>query len=256
MISICDKSHTSATEVASSNKCKYMTVVNPSLNIQATRLTLLISAALGTLTSLPAAAQQSVQQLDSVVVTASGFEQDIKSAPASIWVISRQQLEEKSFSDLASALRDVEGIDVRGATGKTGNLNISIRGMPSEYTLVLIDGRRQNSAGDVTPNGFGDTSTGFIPPMTAIERIEIIRGPMSTLYGSDAMGGVVNIITRKVSKEWGGSATLETRLEQNSDAGDTNKASFYLSGPIVADKLGVSLRGSVLRRGDSSLVFD
>src|SRR5690606_2387810 len=79
---------------------------------------------------------------------------------------------------------------------------------------------------------------------------------MSTLYGSDAMGGVVNIITRKVSKEWGGSATLETRLEQNSDAGDTNKASFYLSGPIVADKLGVSLRGSVLRRGDSSLVFD
>lgn len=255
MISICDKSHTSATEVASSNKCKYMTVVNPSLNIQATRLTLLISAALGTLTSLPAAAQQSVQQLDSVVVTASGFEQDIKSAPASISVISRQQLEEKSFSDLASALRDVEGIDVRGATGKTGNLNISIRGMPSEYTLVLIDGRRQNSAGDVTPNGFGDTSTGFIPPMSAIERIEIIRGPMSTLYGSDAMGGVVNIITRKVAKEWGGSVNLETRLEQNSDAGDTNKASFYLSGPIVADKLGMALRGSVLRRGDSSLEF-
>src|SRR5690606_19030180 len=157
---------------------------------------------------------------------------------------------------LADALRDVEGIDVRGATGKTGNLNISIRGMPSDYTLVLIDGRRQNVAGDVTPNGFGDTSTGFIPPMSAIERIEVIRGPMSTLYGSDAMGGVINIITRKVSKEWGGSVGVETLLQQNSQAGDTHKANFYLSGPIVADKLGVALRGSVMRRGDSELEFD
>src|SRR5690606_670084 len=138
-----------------------------------------------------ALAQQSVQQLDTVVVTASGFEQDIKSAPASISVITREDLEEKAITDLASALRDVEGIDVRGSTGKTGNLNVSMRGMPSEYTLVLIDGRRQNAAGNVTPNGFDDTSTGFIPPISAIERIEVIRGPMSTLYGSDAMGGVI-----------------------------------------------------------------
>jgi len=233
-----------------------MTVSNLGLSFKAKRLTLLLGAALGTtLASVPAAAQQAVQELDTVVVTASGFEQDIKSAPASISVITREDLEEKSFSDLAGALRDVEGIDVRGATGKTGNLNISIRGMPSDYTLVLIDGRRQNTAGDVTPNGFGDSATGFIPPISAIERIEVIRGPMSTLYGSDAMGGVINIITRKVSNEWGGSATLESQFEQNSDAGDTNKANFYLSGPIVADKLGVALRGSVMRRGDSSLEF-
>src|SRR5690554_4827055 len=233
-----------------------MTVTKPAQPFRLKPLTLLATTALGTsLVGAPVAAQQSVKELDTVVVTASGFEQDIKSAPASISVITRKELEEKSFSDLADALRDVEGIDVRGATGKTGNLNISIRGMPSEYTLVMIDGRRQNAAGDVSPNGFGDSSTGFIPPMSAIERIEVIRGPMSTLYGSDAMGGVVNIITRKVAKEWGGSVNLETRLEQNSDAGDTNKASFYLSGPIVADKLGMALRGSVLRRGDSSLEF-
>lgn len=214
---------------------------------------LLASASLTVTT--PVLAQQSIHSLDTVVVTASGFEQDVKQAPASISVLTRKELEEKSFSDLAGALRDIEGVDVRGATGKTGNLNISIRGMPSEYTLVLVDGRRQNTAGDVTPNGFGDTSTGFIPPMAAIERIEVIRGPMSTLYGSDAMGGVVNIITRKVANEWSGATTLETRLEQNRDAGDTNKASIYLSGPIVADKLGVALRGSVMRRGDSRLHF-
>lgn len=234
-----------------------MTILEAGPSPKGKRLMLLAGAALGaTLTHTPVIAQKGpVQALDAVVVTASGFEQDIKSAPASISVVTRKELEEKSFSDLADALRDVEGIDVRGATGKTGNLNISIRGMPSEYTLVLIDGRRQNTAGDVTPNGFGDTSTGFIPPIAAIERIEVIRGPMSTLYGSDAMGGVVNIITRKVAKEWGGSVTLETQIPQNSDAGDLNKANFYLSGPIVDDMLGVALRGSIMRRGSSDLTF-
>ena len=234
-----------------------MTVSKPGPAFKAKRLLLLVSAALGTtLANAPTFAQENtVQEFDTIVVTASGFEQDIKQAPASISVVTRKDLEEKSFVDLADALRDVEGIDVRGATGKTGNLNVSIRGMPSEYTLVLIDGRRQNSAGDVTPNGFGDTSTGFIPPLSAIERIEVIRGPMSTLYGSDAMGGVINIITRKVSKEWGGSVTLETQIPQNSDQGDVNKANFYLSGPIKEDLLGVALRGSVLRRGASDLEF-
>src|SRR5690606_16272904 len=85
--------------------------------------------------------------------------------------------------------------------------------------------------------------------------IEVIRGPMSTLYGSDAMGGVINIITRKVAKEWGGAVTLGTEIPQNSDAGVTNKADFYLNGPIVDDLLGVALRGSILRRGESDLEF-
>lgn len=233
-----------------------MTASRPGPARKTRHVPLLAGAAIGSTLAAGAFAQtQPVSELAPVVVTASGFEQDISSAPASISVVTRQELEEKSFSDLADALRDIEGIDVRGATGKTGNLNISIRGMPSEYTLVLIDGRRQNSAGDVTPNGFGDTATGFIPPIGAIERIEVIRGPMSTLYGSDAIGGVVNIITRKVADEWAGTATLETRLEQNSDAGNTNKANFYLSGPIVTDKLGIALRGSILRRGESSLEF-
>ena len=229
-----------------------MIVSKPSCPFQLNRLAFVVATAL---CSPAALAQQTVQQLDTVVVTAAGHEQEVRQAPASISVVTRKELEEKSFTDLADALRDIEGIDVRGATGKTGNLNISIRGMPSDYTLVLIDGRRQNTAGDVTPNGFGDTSTGFIPPLSAIERIEVIRGPMSTLYGSDAMGGVINIITRKVSKEWSGSATLENRYEQNRDAGDMRKASFYLSGPIVADTLGVQLRGSVMHRDDSNLTF-
>ena len=201
------------------------------------------------------AQQESVQSLQNVVVTASGFDQDIREAPASISVITRQDLEEKPFTDLADALRNMEGVDVRGATGKTGNLNISIRGMPSEYTLILIDGRRQNAAGDVMPNGFGDAATGFMPPLSAIERIEVIRGPMSTLYGSDAMGGVVNIITRKVANEWGGTLTMETNVPQNSDVGALYKGSAYITGPIVEDLLGVAISGSLQRRASSDLTF-
>ncbi|MCD8512055.1 MAG: TonB-dependent receptor plug domain-containing protein [Nitrincola sp.] len=154
-----------------------------------------------------ASANDASVRLDDLVISASVFEQKITDAPASISVVSREELEQKNFSNLAEALRTVEGVDVLGNTGKTGGLNISIRGMPSEYTLILIDGRRQGAAGNITPNGFGEMSTSFIPPVSAIERIEVIRGPMSTLYGSDAIGGVVNIITRKVGDEWVGSLT-------------------------------------------------
>ena len=136
----------------------------------------------------------STHQLSTIVVSAAGFEQKIKDAPASITVISAEDLKNKRINSVADALVDVEGVDISPTAGKTGGLNIRIRGMDAEYTLVLIDGRRQNSTGDITPNGFGESNNSFIPPISAIERIEVIRGPASTLYGSDAIGGVVNII--------------------------------------------------------------
>jgi len=204
---------------------------------------------------LGAAAQDAEPtRLQEMVVTASGFEQELKDAPASISVITREELQTRHYRDLAEALQNVEGIDVRGATGKTGGLNISIRGMPSDYTLILIDGRRQNVAGDVTPNAFGDALTSFMPPISAIERIEVIRGPMSTLYGSDAMGGVVNIITRKVAKQWGGSIGLEAGVPEDKDWGSTQKVSLYASGPLVENLLGLQLRGNFFHRGESELI--
>src|SRR5690554_5902716 len=159
--------------------------------------------------------------LGDTVVSAAGYEQKVTEAPASISVISREELQQKRYSNLAQALGDVEGIDIGQGTGKTGGLNISLRGMPSQYTLILIDGRRQNPAGNVTPNGFNETSTSFMPPMSAIERIEVIRGPMSTLYGSDAMGGVINIITKKVNTQWSGSISADYTLQEHSQYGDT-----------------------------------
>lgn len=190
-----------------------------------------------------------------LVVTAAGFTQAFVQAPASISVVSREELQEKRVNNLAEAVAEIEGVDIGASAGKTGGLNISIRGMPSDYTLILVDGRRQNTAGNVTPNGFGETATSFLPPPAAIDRIEIIRGPMSTLYGSDAMGGVVNIITRKVSPAWGGTVSLGGTLQQDRDFGDSGSANVYLSGPLVAGKLGLTLRGSAFARQASALVY-
>ncbi|MDV2857373.1 TonB-dependent receptor [Oceanimonas sp. AH20CE76] len=220
------------------------------------RLASAISLVLLNTATLATAQAQTAQVFDTVVVSASGFEQDVTDAPASITVIGQQELQQKRYGNLAQALDGVEGIDIRQGTGKTGGLNISMRGLPSEYTLIMIDGRRQNTSGNATPNGFNDTATSFMPPLSAIERIEVIRGPMSTLYGSDAMGGVINIITKKVANEWSGSVTLDHTFQEDRDYGDSSNVSFYTSGPLMEDKLGLAVRGSVYDRGASDLTFD
>lgn len=212
---------------------------------------------IGTLASVAHADSVSeVEEVTEVVVTASGFQQKIEQAPASISVLSRKELEAERYQSLAEALANVEGVDVGASAGKTGGLNISIRGMSSDYSLVLVDGRRQNPAGSITPNGFGETSSSFIPPMSAIERIEVVRGPVSTLYGSDAMGGVINIITRKVGKTWGGSATVNATVQSDDSFGNIYGGNFYANGPLVADKLGLAVRGSYQTREKSSLTYE
>lgn len=199
---------------------------------------------------------KNAQQLSTIVVSAAGFEQDIKNAPASISVITAEDLKNKRINSVADALVDVEGIDISPTAGKTGGLNIRMRGMDSEYTLVLIDGRRQNSVGSITPNGFGESNNNFIPPISAIERIEVIKGPASTLYGSDAMGGVVNIITKKVSNDWTGSVSLDaTILPKSSDFGNQRTVDAYVSGPLIQDKLGIQLRGRYNERDQSSIRY-
>ena len=202
-----------------------------------------------------AAAEPLPAFIPTVVVTAAGFEQNVRQAPASITVLTREALAQERFGNLTQALESVEGVDVGAASDKTGGMNISVRGMPSDYTLILIDGRRQNSAGNVAPNGFGGTQTSFMPPLGAIERIEIIRGPMSTLYGSDAMGGVVNIITRKVGKKWTAALTADYTVQEEASFGDQRSAKFHLSGPVRADLLGLALRGSVSRRNAADIRY-
>lgn len=193
---------------------------------------------------------------EAVTVTAGGFEQMVRNAPASVTVLPSTELATRRFASLAQALVDVEGVDVGQDVGKTGGLTISMRGMPADYTLMLVDGRRQNPAGTVTPNGFTETATSFMPPLGAIERIEVVRGPMSTLYGSDAMGGVVNVITRKVGTRWSGSLVADGTVQGNRDYGDTGQATAYLTGPLVASRLGLAVRGSAFRREAAALQYE
>jgi outer membrane receptor for ferrienterochelin and colicins len=188
---------------------------------------------------------------DTMVITASGFSQSIRNAPASISVVTRQELEKKPFRSLADAVKDIEGISIIGSGSNASD--ISIRGLPGDYTLILVDGKRQNSR-ESRPNGNGGFEAGFIPPLEAIERIEVIRGPMSSLYGSDAMGGVINIITRKADNQWHAAVGLDGTLQENSDSGNIYNGNIYLSAPIVDDLLALQLYGSGNYRAEDKII--
>lgn len=178
------------------------------------------------------------------VTTAAGYEQKLVDAPASISVITQEDLQKKPYANLLDAVKDIEGVDIGENTDKSGQGTVSMRGMGADYTLVLIDGKRQNNNGDIYPNDFGGLQFANIPPISMIERIEVVRGPMSTLYGADAMGGVINIITKKISKEWTGSISHSRTFQTDSSWGDKDTTDISIMGPLIENKLGLSLRGS------------
>lgn len=189
--------------------------------------------------------------LDSSVISASGFEQDIKDAPASISVITSEELNSRPVKDIGEAIQEIPGVDV--TMNKTGTYDYSIRGFGSAYTLVLIDGKRQSVANGFYANGFDGSESGYMPPLSMIERIEVIRGPASTLYGTDAVGGVINIITKKMSNEVSGSVSLDTQLQQHPDLyGNAGGMNGYISAPLIQDKLSVSARIKYYGKNESS----
>ncbi|MCV2219556.1 TonB-dependent receptor domain-containing protein [Thauera sp. Sel9] len=194
--------------------------------------------------------------MDEIVVTASGFEQAIAEAPATISVITKEELEGKYYRDVTDALQDLPGISIEGGSGgKIESTSINIRGMGESYVLFLVDGKPLGASSEAYYNGFGGgAQVGWLPPMSAIERIEVVRGPMSSLYGSSALGGVINIITKKVTDSWTGSVTLDTVLQENDDAGKTYQGRFYLNGPLVNDKLALVLYGSKYKRSEDDFI--
>ena len=194
--------------------------------------------------------ETSAIDLSKVVVTAGGFSQEVKSAPASISVISKAELDNAPFRDVTDALKDIPGVAV---TGGGASQDISIRGMAPKYTLMMVDGKRQSSR-ETRPNSDGaGIEQGWIPPLAAIERIEVVRGPISSRYGSDAMGGVINIITKKVSDKWGGNIRTDFTLNEDSDRGNANTTEFYLTGPLIAETLGLQLYGKHSNREEDKI---
>ncbi|GAA0594049.1 TonB-dependent receptor domain-containing protein [Caenispirillum bisanense] len=195
----------------------------------------------------PAEAGGEAVMLKQMVVSASAAETDLRDAPASISVISRQDIEKRPVSDINEVLRTVPGVNMQ--FGSDGTRGVSIRGLGSSYTLILIDGKRVDGGLTTFRHYRGDTNW---VPVEGIERIEVVRGPMSTLYGSDALGGVVNIITRKGGDTWSGSVTAETIVQQDDDHGDTGKVTFYTAGPLIPDRMALRVYGGYSRTGSDS----
>ena len=189
--------------------------------------------------------------LGTVVVSATGYEQNIADAPASISVITREQLEKQPYTDIVDAVRNIPGVSI---TGGGNSQDISIRGMAASYTLYLVDGRPVSAGRSVNTNGADGGKQIVLPPLSAIERIEVIRGPMSSLYGSDAMGGVVNIITRKAGGAWRGQVATEFILSDNEVSNNGQNHSFFAGGPLVPGLLGLKVNGGYTGYQESSFV--
>lgn len=184
------------------------------------------------------------------VVSAAGYEQDIRNAPASISVITSKELENRQFSSLQDIAREIPGVAVIGSGSQSG---ISIRGMEKGYTLILVDGKRVRSeTGNPRELNNEDLDSNFIPPLSAIDRIEVVRGPMSSLYGSDAMGGVINVITKRTPDKWSGTLDLGFRKPDSGSMGNQRQRNLYLSGPIVKDLLGLSVWGNETMQDEDS----
>lgn len=192
--------------------------------------------------------QEPTAQMDTIVVTASGVQQRIKDAPASISVLTQEDIKKGNYESVADAVRSVEGVSLVGDNPNTSD--IVIRGLPGEYTLILIDGQRQNTR-ETMNRGTSGIQSNLLPPLSAIERIEVIRGPMSSLYGSEAMGGVINIITKKVPSRWSGSVAGAMTLQSDDDYGNSRNGEFWLGGPIQSDVLGLQIWGKSENRSEA-----
>ncbi len=142
--------------------------------------------------SYAASADETPVKLNEVVVTATKTEQDIEDVTQSVTVITADEIRKSGATTATEIIERATGVEVNDLGPNGSEIGISIRGSSSTEVLVLLDGIRLNSA------GVGGFDMSDIPvPLENIDRIEIVRGPASALYGADALGGVVNIITKK-----------------------------------------------------------
>ena len=157
---------------------------------------------------------------DTIIVTATRTEIPLEQATVPVRVITRDDIELSLATDLAELLRFEAGIDIGRNGGPGQATSFFMRGTESNHTLVLIDGVRMN------PGTIGGAAIQHISP-EVIERVEIVKGARSALFGTDAIGGVINIITRRADS---------THIEAGAGAGSFESRSAFLSGGVRDEK--------------------
>ncbi len=195
-------------------------------------------AALALALALPARAEEAVLPLaDEILVTATRFIENARELPVNSTVLTREEIERSPTTSLPEILSQQAGIGSRDLFGNNASdSTIDLRGFGADAgqnTLVLVDGRRMN---DIDLSGVVWSSI----PLSAIERIEIIRGGASVLHGAGAVGGVINIITRTPLNR-------PDEAEVGARLGSFNSQAWQASGNLVGEHSGVTLAANRYR---------
>ena len=162
---------------------------------------------------MPGVASENANQifsLDEIVVIASKYPEKILDSVASVEVINEEEIKAAQVDNLADILSTVAGLEINNYGDAAGIKSISIRGSSAEQVLIMLDGRPMNNPQT------GQIDLGQIPA-SIIEKIEIYRGPASAIYGANALGGVINIITKKGEGESRGEVKTSIGTYQTQD---------------------------------------
>ncbi|CCK79113.1 TonB-dependent receptor plug domain-containing protein [Desulfobacula toluolica] len=173
------------------------------------KIVLIILSFIFTFSASIALADNKINRLDDIVITGTKTQHTLQDVPVETIVITREDIQKKNSQNIMDLLKDVPGIQTSYHNDVFGTYTwlAKMRGLDfnSGYALILIDGQRAMGCGQ--SGGMGEYGVGINQiPVEMIERIEIVKGPGSALYGSDAMAGVVNIITKRAPQKATGSA--------------------------------------------------
>ncbi|MEJ2161677.1 MAG: TonB-dependent receptor, partial [Chromatiales bacterium] len=181
----------------------------------------------------------SARDLDTLVVTGTRLRDDLSRVPNSTTVIDLETIEARRDASVVDLLRAVPGVQITQYGGRGGLTSLFVRGSEPNFTVVMIDGIKVNDPNN-TRGGSFDFSTLHV---NDIERIEIVRGPQSSIYGSDALAGVINIITKR------GTRDFEVTVDAEAGRDEYYRGGVGMSGP-VGESGDFSLRAGYVDDGD------
>ncbi|MEO9654728.1 TonB-dependent receptor plug domain-containing protein [Marinomonas sp.] len=200
-------------------------------------LVVLICSCLGA-SSAVFAAENTPLELDSIIVSAKA-PVDESSYSGSVSVIMSEDIQASGASDITDIINMSPSVQLV-KTGNNPALAPQVRGFSSEQVLILVNGKRIPNTDRSVPSEpayrYG------LVPVANIERVEIIRGPASSLYGADALAGVINIITKKATAQWTGSVSLYSEVMDDANGGDGQGLSLSASG-AVTDNIDLLISG-------------